>query len=94
MFGLRDTAVHFHGAAHEPVWHPGLKTNMARENVAYSVESSERAVAFLMTVLSAFLVPDPRCPAGLAAWAMARSHVLAELEAIGAPLQNRSTPDE
>ena len=94
VFEQRDSAVHFHGEAHEPVWHPGLRTNIARENVAYSVESSERAVDFLVGVLTAILVPDPGCPAELAAWGRARSHVLAELEALRSPIQNRSTTDE
>jgi hypothetical protein len=82
LFGLRDTAVHFHGEQHEPVWHAGLETNIAKENVAFSVESAERAVAFLMAIFAAIFGPDRQCPTPLAAWGAARSHVLAELDAL------------
>ena len=80
---LRDTAVHFHGEAHEPVWHAGLETNIARENVAFSAESTERAVNFLRAVFTAFFVPDQQCDPAVAAWGTARAHVLGELEALG-----------
>lgn len=82
LFSLRDTAVHFHGEPHAPVWHAGIETNLARENVAFSVESTERAVTFLLTIFTAVFVPDQRCPPPLAAWGTAHSHVLAELEAL------------
>ena len=82
MFGLRDTAVHFHGESHEPVWHAGLETNIARENVAFSVESAERAVNFLLAIFTAIFVPDQQCDPAVAAWGTARAHVLGELEAL------------
>ena len=94
VYALRDDAVHFHGEAHEPVWHPGLKTNIARENLAYSVESSERAVDFLVATLSAILLPDPQRPPELAAWGQARAHVLVELDALRSSIQHRSTEGE
>jgi len=79
---LRDTAVHFHGEAHEPVWHAGLETNIARENVAFSVESAERAADFLLVIFAAIFVPDQQCDPAVAAWGTARAHVLGELEAL------------
>jgi hypothetical protein len=82
LVSLRDTAVHFHGESHEPVWHAGLETNIARENVDFSVESSERAVNFLLAIFTAFFVPDQQCDPAVTAWGTAHAHVLGELEAL------------
>lgn len=82
LVSLRDTAVHFHGEAHQPVWHAGLETNIAKENVAFSVEFTERAANFLLAIFTAFFVPDQQCDPAVAAWGTARAHVLGELEAL------------
>lgn len=79
---MRDSAVHFTGVSHAPVWHEGLQTNIARENVDFSTESAERAVAFLMQVLAATFVTQGTGTRRVAAWGAARAHVLAELEAL------------
>ena len=82
LVSLRDTAVHFHGEAHEPVWHAGLETNIAKENVAFSVESTENAVNFLLAIFTAIFVPDQQCDPAVAAWGSAHAHVLGELDAL------------
>jgi hypothetical protein len=38
-----------------------------------------------MAVLSAILVPDATCPEPVIAWGRARSHVIAELDALRSP---------
>lgn len=58
LFDLRDAAVHFKEDFHEPVPHP-LGTSTAASNVAYSLESAERAVTLLLEVLST-CVASPR----------------------------------
>jgi DNA-directed RNA polymerase subunit RPC12/RpoP len=50
LFDLRDAALHAEEKLQPPVPHP-LGTNTARENVDYSIESAERAVALAVSVL-------------------------------------------
>ena len=82
LFGLRDDAVHFQGLMHKPVWHEDLHTNVAEENVIFSVESAERAVTFLMEVFATIFGPGSKRQPRVADWGAASAHVVAELDSL------------
>jgi len=60
LFDLRDSALHFQESQAETVPHP-TGTNTGPENVLYSLEPAERAVALLLEVLET-CTADPRPP--------------------------------
>lgn len=72
LFDLRDSAVHHDEESRESVPHP-TGTNVSWANVAYSLESAERAVNLMLEVLdTAFRNPRP----SVAKWASDHQHVL------------------
>jgi hypothetical protein len=72
LFKRRDAAVHHNEENRGSVPHP-TGTNTSWANVAYSLESAERAVDLLLEVLeTAFQLPRPP----LAEWASDHQHVL------------------
>jgi hypothetical protein len=68
LFGLRDAAVHFRETTNPTVPHPaGVHTGV--ENVMYSLEAAERAIALLLEVLDVCTAfPRPGI-ASVVAWA-------------------------
>jgi hypothetical protein len=79
---LRKHAVHSRPEMHVPIWHDGLKSSVARENVLFSAESCTRAVDLMMEVFRALLVRSDYLDGRLADWPSTRGHVFAELEAL------------
>jgi DNA-directed RNA polymerase subunit RPC12/RpoP len=79
LFDLRDAAAHAEESPKKPVPHP-IGTNTAPEQVDYSVESAERAVAFALSVFR-WCVDHPRSNLpGAVQWATAAHSALEELE--------------
>jgi hypothetical protein len=75
LFDLRDSAVHHDEESRESVPHP-TGTNVSWANVAYSLESAERAVNLMVDVLDT-AVGAPRPP--IADWARDHQHALEAL---------------
>jgi hypothetical protein len=72
LFDLRDAALHFEEASKPTVPHPA-GGNSGVENATYALESTTRAVDFLLEVLQ-LCVSSPRPP--LTSWASAHAHAV------------------
>jgi hypothetical protein len=85
---LRAAALHPQPQQHVPKRHPVLPTNVAVENLMFSIESATRAADLLIDILTA-LFDGEVLTDDLRRWGPPHVHVLEELRAIRAGVRAR-----
>jgi hypothetical protein len=82
LFDQRDELVHFRGKPYEAMMHPTGKSNVSRENVTYTAETTAHAVDLALEVLTTAYTSPRQKHAALVKWSESAMHVPPYLESL------------